>query len=594
MILILGGTTEGRLAAKVADQAGTPFLYSTRGDRQQIDTLNGVQVTGAKDAPALKKLCRSNGIRLLIDAAHPFATQLHDTVARTASSLGIPVIRIERIYPPRTDNVTWCENYDEAVNQLLENGVRSLLALTGVQTIGKLRRYWEGNRCWFRILDREESIRLAQSQGFDVNSLVYYHQDEPETLLMEQLKPQAILTKESGLTGGFARKVAAASSLGIPIYAIKRPQLPPSFITVTGEHGLRKQIERLMPGFFPLRSGYSTGACATAAAKAALMTLITGEEQSQVSFAIPNGEIMTLPISETIIDNGSATASVVKDAGDDPDVTNGCTVSATVAPSVVPGIHFLQGSGVGKVTLPGLGIEPGEPAVNPVPRKMITEALTSIYDGGLDVTVSVPGGEELASHTFNPKLGIVGGISIIGTSGMVQPFSSDAFVEAIRREVEVCVAVGAGRLVINSGARSERFVKALYPELPPQAFVHYGNYIGETLKIAAGLNISKVTMGVMIGKAVKLAEGSLDTHSKLGTMNIGFICSIARKASCPDDTVQAIRNITLARDLWNIIPQQYLQGFCDVIKTHCHTHCDRLLPNGTLTILLIDEGGRIY
>lgn len=594
MILILGGTTEGRLAAKVADQTGKTFYYSTRGERQQVDTRNGIQVTGAKDFGELTEFCRSNGIRLLIDAAHPFAVRLHDTVEKVSSMLGVPVIRVERVYPPRTDDVIWCDGYDDAVERLLGDGIESLLALTGVQTIGKLKRYWMNNRCWFRILDREESVKSAVDQGFDSDNLVFYHNDEPEESLMRELKPQAVLTKESGLSGGFVGKVSAAASLGIPVYAVKRPELPSSFITVTGEHGLRKQIERLLPGCFPLRSGYTTGACATAAARAALLALITGEEQSDVSFSIPDGEVMTLPVSRTIVGKDSATASVVKDAGDDPDVTDGCTVSVSVTLSKTPGIHFLQGCGVGRVTLPGLGIEPGEPAINPIPRKMITEALTTIYDGGLDVTVSVPHGEELAQRTFNPKLGIVGGISIIGTSGIVIPFSSEAFVEAIRREVEVCVAVGASRLVINSGARSERFVKAVYPDLPPQAFVHYGNYIGETLRIAADLKIRQVTMGVMIGKAVKLAEGSLDTHSKLGTMNIDFVCSLVRQSSCPERVVAAARDITLARDLWNIVPPEYLESFSKTVLSHCHSHCDPLLPDGTLTILLIDEEGRIY
>ena len=259
-----------------------------------------------------------------------------------------------------------------------------------------------------------------------------------------------------------------------------------------------------------------------------------------------------------------------------------------------PGVHFLQGEGVGRVTLPGLGIPIGEPAVNPVPRKMIEQELTALYDGGLDVTVSVPGGREIAQKTFNPKLGIEDGISIIGTSGIVRPFSDEAFVEAIRREVEVAKAVGAQRLVINSGARSERFVKALYPDLPPQAFVHYGNYIGETIKIAQELGFREVTMGLMIGKAVKLAAGMLDTHSREGVMDKIFIKQMARESGCHKTICDRIDSITLARELWTLIPQDLIDGFCKIIIRYCHTHCDSLLSDGNLTIVLISEEGGLF
>ena len=176
---------------------------------------------------------------------------------------------------------------------------------------------------------------------------------------------------------------------------------------------------------------------------------------------------------------------------------HGRAIVVTIAYSQYDGIHFLQGEGVGRVTLPGLGLEVGGPAINKTPRKMIIDELTALSSKGLDVTISVPGGEEIAKKTFNQKLGVVGGISIIGTSGIVSPFSSQAFIDAIHKEVEVAVAIGTPRLVINSGAKSERIVKKLYPELPPQAFVHYGNCIGDTLKIADELNISAVTLGIM-------------------------------------------------------------------------------------------------
>ena len=593
MILILGGTTEGRAAVKVADEAGQPYFYSTKGELQEIVCKNGARITGGLNLQEMTTFCRENKIRLLVDAAHPFAVELHRTVAEAASVLRLPVVRFERRYPPRTSDICWCEDYADAIRQLEEAGIKQLLALTGVQTISKLRAFWEKQECHFRVLQREESIASARKQGFDTAKLVYYHEEEPVSVLLDSLLPDAILTKESGNSGGFQEKADAARERKIPLFVVKRPLLPESFIAVTGEHGLRKQIEKYIPEFYPLRSGYTTGACATAASKAALLALLLGEEQKTVSFTLPDGEEMNLPVAHTELEKDSATASVRKDAGDDPDVTNGCSIVATVTFSPYPGIRFLQGEGVGKVTLPGLGLEIGGPAINRTPRQMITNELSALYTGGLDVTISVPGGRELAERTFNPKLGIIDGISIIGTSGIVRPFSSEAFVDAIRREIEVCVAIGSPRLVINSGAKSERFVKRMYPDLPPQAFVHYGNFIGETIQIAAELNIPAVTLGIMIGKAVKLAEGNLDTHSKKVVMNKTFLKGIATEATCSQEVHIIIEQITLARELWTMLSSEDAGKFFPCLLEHCREHCKPLLPKGELTILLLDEDGNI-
>lgn len=390
------------------------------------------------------------------------------------------------------------------------------------------------------------------------------------------------------------RKLEAARRGEIPVYAVCRPSLPADFITVTGIHGLRKAIERLLPDFYPLRSGYTTGACATAAAKAALIRLLTGESLSEVRFRIPDGEELSLPLAFVCQETDtSATAAVVKDAGDDPDVTHRSVIEAKVAFAAQPGIRFLQGKGVGKVTLPGLGLPVGEPAINPVPRQMMMRELSALYDGGVEVTISVPGGEELALRTFNPKLGIVGGISIIGTSGIVRPFSSEAFVEAIRREVEVCQAIGAERLVLNSGAKSEKYVKREYPDLPPQAFVHYGNYIGDTLKIADDLHIGKVTMGIMLGKAVKLAEGHLNTYSKQVVMNKQFLQELARDCGCSPEAQAVIAKMTLARELWKGLPEADAALFFPALLGLCLKHCLALLSRTELTLMLIDEDGHI-
>ena len=593
MILILGGTTEGRLAVKVADEAGSPYYYSTRGIQQEIACRNGIHLTGGMDVEAMTSFCIHHQIRLLVDAAHPFAVGLHQTVHETAIRLNLPVVRVERSYPERATDIVWCEDYEDAVCKLEKDRIHSLLSLTGVQTIGKLRGYWAKHPCWFRILKRDESLALARSQGFDEQRIVYYQAEDEESLL-KRLTPQAILTKESGETGGFQQKIDAARMLGIPVYVVKRPSLPDSFMNVTGEYGLRKQIEKWVPGFYPLRSGYTTGACATAASKAALLGLLGRDIPSLIPIRFPNGETLSLPVVDVQLGEESVSAIVVKDAGDDPDVTHGHRIVSTIRFSSHPGIHFLQGEGVGKVTLPGLGLEIGEPAINKVPRQMMEQELSALYQGGLDVTISVPDGRELAKRTFNPKLGIVDGISIIGTSGIVRPFSSEAFVEAIRREIEVAQALGCTHLVINSGAKSERYLKIEFPDLLPQAFVHFGNFIGETLRIADELHIPEVTMGIMIGKAVKLAEGYLDTHSKKVVMNKAFLKQLAIKSGCSQEALALIENLTLARELWEHLSEADASLFFTELLDNCYAHCRPLMSDGKLTILLIDEEGHIF
>ena len=624
MILILGGTTEGRLAVRVADAAGKPYWYSTRDELQQIECLQGTHVTGALDERAMTAFCAAHDIRLLIDAGHPFAAELHRTVAAVAEALDLPAIRVERTYPEAEDSrVRRCADFADAIRLLEADGLSRLLALTGVQTIAALKPYWSQHECWFRILRREESLEKALRLGFPEDRLVYYEENETAALIA-RLHPQALLTKESGESGGFAEKMAAARAAGIPVYVVSRPALPEGFVTVTGENGLRRAIEQLLPGFFPLRTGFTTGACATAAAKAALLTLLGRPLGESVTITFPNGEALALPVASAgLYGAGSraaepfparrqcaareepaaapgqpayATAVVVKDAGDDPDVTNGSQIVVTVAFSATPGVHFLQGDGVGRVTLPGLGIPVGEPAINPVPREMMRRELSALYDGGLDVTISVPGGRELAQKTFNPKLGVVDGISIIGTSGIVRPFSNEAFVEALRREIQVALAVGIDRLVMNSGAKSEQFLRARFPELPPQGFIHYGNFIGATLSLAAELGVRRVSMGIMLGKAVKLAEGHLDTHSRSVVMNREFLKGVAAESCCSPAVTAAIERLTLARELWAALSPEDGRRFFGAILSRCRTVCESVYPPsaGTLDILLLDEEGRVF
>lgn len=629
MILILGGTTEGRIAVKTLEEAGKPFYYSTKGNEQEVLLHNGIRLQGAMDVIDTEHFCVQHNIKLIIDAAHPFAEQLHSTLDQVTRESGIPVIRYERIFPERDKEILWCRNYEDATRCIKTKEIESVLALTGVQSIGKLKALWQDTFCYFRILDRDSSRELAAQEGFPENHLCYYRSGEDERVLMKDLRPEAILIKESGVSGGFCEKVEAAKALGIAIIAITCPTTPESFIRVNGEYGLRRMIERLLPDYFPLRSGLTTGTCAAAAAVAATWDIFNIKHQErpdEFPVILPNNETIMVPVEpqtclphSDILDNGDGmfeiSATVIKNSGDDPDITNGMKVIANVAvpfrmddPSPEESqqedynIIVCGGEGIGIVTLPGLGLDVGDSAINPTPRKMIEENVKlclrslkiPIQTNPVVVTISIPGGEEIAKRTFNPRLGIEGGISIIGTSGIVRPFSSEAFVSSIRKTMEVALASNSPRIVISSGAKSEKHIRAYYPELPAQAFVQYGNFIGETLKIAEELNVRHITLAVMIGKAVKLADGNLDTHSKKAVMNKSLICDLAFQAGCTDETLKAIQQMNLARQLWDIIPNKELKEFCNLLIKHCGQYCSPLLPNGELTLLLITENGEIY
>jgi cobalt-precorrin-5B (C1)-methyltransferase len=596
MILVFGGTTEGRKAVEVLEEAGNVYYYSTKTGEQNIALHHGQRIDGALDAEAMQAFCREHNIRLIVDAAHPFASQLHQTIAHVSAALNIPVIRYERIYPPRDPDITWIDDYSQ-----VSTDIHSLLATTGVQSISKLK-YLEakGIKVFYRILNRESSIAMAKKQGATDDQLCFY--EDANDIPVEA---EAILLKESGISGGFPEKVEAARAMDMRIIALKRPQCSMfngQWSMVNGPYGLRRAVEKLLPEFYPLHSGLTTGSCATAAAVAATLQTIKGEMPNEVPVVLPNGETIMVAVGY-----GNGYAYCIKEAGDDPDVTNGLEIRASLTPRSAQrdacqsknpspkgegSIEILGGEGVGTFTLPGFDFPPGSPAINKAPREMIRQNIEqlSIINCQLSITISVPQGKEIGKRTFNPRLGIEGGISIIGVSGIVKPFSEEAFIDSIRKCMTVAKASGSERVVINSGGKSERFVKALYPTLPQQAFVEYGNYIGETLKIASELDFKNVTLGVMLGKAVKLAAGHLDTHSRKTTMDKTFIKQMLEESGCDID----ISNITLARELWAIIPFDKVNAFASTIINHCAEHCNPLLPNGSLIILLIDDDGNIY
>ncbi|MGR3572071.1 cobalt-precorrin-5B (C(1))-methyltransferase [Brevirhabdus sp.] len=268
----------------------------------------------------------------------------------------------------------------------------------------------------------------------------------------------------------------------------------------------------------PLRTGFTTGACATAAAAAAAGALLTGEWVDPVEITLPRGQRVMFPLHAHARGPGWARASVIKDAGDDPDVTNGAEIVVTVSSGVADGgIGFVAGAGVGRVTRPGLPVAVGEPAINPVPRQMITQAVSDVAQAAgmppdFTVEVSVVNGAELAAKTWNPRLGIEGGLSILGTTGIVRPFSCAAWIASIHRGVDVARASGLGHVAGATGATSERVAQA-HLGLPDHAMLDMGDFAGGMLKYLRRHPVARVTVAGGFGKLAKLAQGALDLHS---------------------------------------------------------------------------------
>ena len=266
-----------------------------------------------------------------------------------------------------------------------------------------------------------------------------------------------------------------------------------------------------------LRTGFSTGACAAAAAKAAFFAFRKGGFPDPVCIRLPGGERPCFALAAQVAGEGWARAGVVKDAGDDPDITHGVLILATVRPRPDGGrgIRFLAGEGVGTVTLPGLPVPPGEPAINPGPRLMIREALMDVTGGpepDVEVEIAIPGGAVLAERTMNPRLGIVGGLSILGTTGIVRPYSCAAWIASIREGVDVARALKFQHVAGCTGRTSERVVQRLF-KLPDPALIDMGGFVGGLLKYVRQHPVPRLTIAGGPGKMAKLAQGALDLHS---------------------------------------------------------------------------------
>ncbi len=297
----------------------------------------------------------------------------------------------------------------------------------------------------------------------------------------------------------------------------------------------------------PLRRGWTTGTCATAAAKAAYAALLGGDFPDPVEVTLPRGERVSFALAETGRAPGSATAAVLKDAGDDPDVTHGALVRATVSlGSANSGVSFRAGPGVGTITRPGLPLPPGEPAINPVPRQMIRSAIAEIAAskaaaGDVVVEISIPDGEALALRTLNGRLGIVGGLSILGTTGIVVPYSCAAWIDSIHRGIDVARAMGVQHVAGATGSTSEAAVQALH-RLPEVALLEMGDFVGGMLKYLRSHPVRRVTVAGGMAKMTKLAQGRLDLHSKRGEADYRAIAELARACGASEAAATLIAN----------------------------------------------------
>jgi cobalt-precorrin-5B (C1)-methyltransferase len=306
-----------------------------------------------------------------------------------------------------------------------------------------------------------------------------------------------------------------------------------------------------------LRRGWTTGACATAAAKAAFQALLTGAFPDPVEITLPRGDRVAFALAEGALDpDGGATAAVIKDAGDDPDVTHGALIRVRVR-KLDPGagLQFRAGAGVGTVTRPGLAIPPGEPAINPVPRRMIHDALAEAIGAGapldVEVEIAIPGGEALAARTLNGRLGVVGGLSILGTTGVVIPYSCAAWIHSIHRGVDVARAIGLTQVAGATGRTSEQAVAALHA-LPDTALLEMGDFVGGMLKYLRTHPVPRVTIAGGLAKMTKLAQGRLDLHSGRGAVDLAHLAHMAVDAGGSAALAQAMTAANTALEAFQL------------------------------------------
>ena len=348
-----------------------------------------------------------------------------------------------------------------------------------------------------------------------------------------------------------------------------------------------------------LRTGFTTGSCATASSKAGVLSIINQKEIEKIDIILPKRTRLDIQINSCQFTKNSAKCSVIKDGGDDPDVTHGAEIFVDVELTDKIGeIEIDGGEGVGRVTKPGLGLEIGSAAINPTPKKMILENVKEVGNellekNGIKVTVSVPKGKELGTKTDNPRIGIMGGISILGTSGIVIPFSTASYAASIRQNLDVAIAAGNETVVLTTGGRSEEYAKKIV-DLPVHCFVQMGDFSGYTIQQCGRKNIKKAYVVGFIGKLAKMAAGVKQTHVKGSKVDMNFLSELAKKANANEEVIQSIKKANTARHVSEIIKENNIVGFFELICSetyrHMRKHSEEKVP---IDVILFDFEGQI-
>jgi len=352
-----------------------------------------------------------------------------------------------------------------------------------------------------------------------------------------------------------------------------------------------------------LRTGYTTGTCAAAATKAALSALVSGNKLPKVNVSLPKDKHIVIDIAWIkFVDERSVTASVIKDGGDDPDVTNGAEIWSTVSLLESSNKIMIDGGiGVGRVTKPGLGLEIGKAAINPTPLKMINQAIGEILEKqqknryGLAILISVPKGEEIAKRTDNPRLGIIGGISILGTTGIVIPYSTASFAASIRQSIDVSIAMGSDSVILTTGGRSEDFARSIFGNsVADHAYIQIGDFIGFSIKQCAIKKIKKAYVIGFIGKLTKMAMGVKQTHVKGSNVDMNFLATLANRCGANNELVKKIKLANTARHVGELIDQSGLSMFYDVLCEEVYNHLSKDSPSDLqIKIILLDFTGKV-
>lgn len=346
-----------------------------------------------------------------------------------------------------------------------------------------------------------------------------------------------------------------------------------------------------------MRTGYTTGTCAAAGAKAALL-LMGGAAPSSVKVRLPRGDYIKIPLESCRSTGAGAVSVVIKDGGDDPDVTHGTRIVTEVAPGGGAGtVTISGGEGVGTVTKPGLGLEIGGPAINPVPRRMIKENLQEADAGivgreGVRVTVSVPDGKMLGPKTDNPRLGILGGISILGTSGIVIPFSTASFAASIRQNLDVAIAMGEDTVVLTTGGRSEDFARGLI-ELPDHCYVQMGDFSGYAVQQCGKKGIRRAHVVGFVGKLAKMAAGVAQTHVKGSKVDMRLLAALAVECGAADAIYSRILQANTARHVMEIILECGVPGFFDAVCGKVRQHMAERAGDTAIEVIMLDFEGSV-